>query len=315
MFGKGGVGKTWLMMDIARSIGGGIPFLGYNTIKTDVIYIDFENPESVLNLRAQKLGDAENVWFWRVNNPEIKPPKLDKPDWTDYKSLPKGSVLIFDTLRAAHGKDENASDAMNTIMERVKELRDMGFTIILLHHTPKNSDKIAKGSTAIVDLADHILGLTRVRKTKDGQEVVIDDDESAEDVVYRFGVREKTRFEPYHVYLTLNPDRGFELAPDPQESTLKEMGEMLSEKGPMNKTALVDLAKSQLRVPEKKGRKLVDIGNGRYWRVGEKGQRNSQLVTPIQFGSSAGPIGVAKLPNWIETMKPQQNQRVYSETI
>ena len=243
LFGKGGIGKTWLMMDIARSIGGGIDFLGYETQQTTVIFIDFENPLAVLNTRTQKLGEADNVHFWRVGH-ELKPPKLDSPEWEQYKELPDGAVLVFDTLRASHGRDENASNEMASVMEKIKELRDMGFTIILLHHTPKNSDKIAKGSTAIVDLSDHILGLTRVRKTNGGQEVVVDDDDDDEEAIYRFGVREKTRFEPHHIYLTLNPDRGFELAPDPEEETLKSMHQLLLDSGALQKTVFAKECKA-----------------------------------------------------------------------
>lgn len=285
LFGKGGIGKTWLMMDMARSIGGGTPFLGLTTVESTVIFIDFENPLAVLNVRTQKLGDTEGVLFWRANNEKLKAPKLDSPDWEIYKNLPKGAVLIFDTLRASHGKDENASNDMGLIMGKLKELRDMGFTIILLHHTPKNSDKMSKGSTAIVDLSDHILGLTLVRKKQDGQDVVVDDEDGEDDAVYRFGVREKTRFEPYHVYLTLNPDRGFELAPDPQEDTLKEMRRILVEHGKLTKTVFLEYSKS-LSLGRGKLRKLFEIGQGRYWMVEVKAdQRNAHYVTPIQSAS------------------------------
>ncbi len=287
LFGKGGIGKTWLSMDMARSIASGTPFLGLGTVKTPVIFVDFENPLAVLNTRTQKLGEAEDVFFWRANNDKIKAPKLDKSEYELYKQLPEGSILIFDTLRASQDRDENKSNEMGLIMGRLKELRDMGFTIILLHHTAKNSDKIAKGSTAIVDLADHILGLTLVRKKRDGQEIIVDDEDSEGDLVYRFGVREKTRFEPYQIYLTLNPDRGFELAPDPQEDTLKEMFECLSEHDFINKTDFLRECKTKVGLGEKKIRRLFDIGQGRYWKVEKVGSHNTQMVTPIQFGSLA----------------------------
>ncbi|MBT6230218.1 MAG: AAA family ATPase, partial [Candidatus Scalindua sp.] len=177
VFGKGGIGKTWLMLQIARCIGSGKPWLGYETRKTPVIFVDFENPLAVLNSRTQILGDGENVYFWRAHNDNLKAPKLDSNEWVQYKRLPEGAVLVFDTLRASQSKDENASNDMSLIMGRLKELRDLGFTIVLLHHTPKNSDKAPKGSTAIVDLADHILGLTRVKKKQNGKEEVIEDDE------------------------------------------------------------------------------------------------------------------------------------------
>ncbi len=306
LFGKGGIGKTWLVMDIARCIGSGSDYLGHQTIKTPVVFIDFENPLAVLNTRTQKLGEAGNVHFWRVGH-TLKPPKLDSDGWDQYKGLPDGAVLVFDTLRASHGRDENASDHMASVMERIKELRDSGFTIILLHHTPKNSDKISKGSTAIVDLSDHILNLSRVRKAKDGEDVLVDDDDD-EDAVYRFGVREKTRFEPHHIYLTLNPDRGFELAPDPEEETLEGIRQLLLNTGPLPKTALAKECKT-LELGQKKALKLIDRGVGRFWKVDSTGQKNSQVMTAIQFGSVATPIESAELPNTLESeLKPQKQE-------
>jgi len=290
VFGKGGIGKTWLLLDMARCIGSGIPFLGFETNKAPVIFIDFENPLAVLNTRTQTLGDTEDVHFWRVNNDKMKAPKLDSKEWEQYKCLPAGAVLIFDTLRASQSRDENASNEMSLIMNRLKELRDSGFTIILLHHTAKNSDNVAKGSTAIVDLADHILGLTRVKKKRDGQEIVVDDDDndSDEDTIYRFGVREKTRYEPYHVYLTLNPDKGFELAPDPQEETLKDMHKVLIEHGTLNKTSFIEKCRS-LSVSKDKLRKLVGIGCGRYWNIEAGSEKNAKFVIPksvFQFSNT-----------------------------
>lgn len=196
---------------------------------------------------------------------------------------------------------------MGLIMSRLKELRDMGFTIILLHHTAKNSDKVAKGSTAIVDLADHILGLSLVKKKQSGQDVVIEDDEDTEDeAVYKFGVREKTRFEPYHIYLTLNPDRGFELAPDPQEDTLKEMHRILTESGELTKTAFIDSCKG-LCVGRHRLRKMVELGQGRYWNIEKhKDQKNAQIVTPkIQFASLPPLYRGEKLNNCPDTLKDE----------
>ena len=297
LFGKGGIGKTWLIMDIARCIGSGIDYLGYKAQQAPVIFIDFENPIAVLNTRTQRLGKAEGVHFWRMGN-ELKPPMLDSPEWEQYKELPKGAVLVFDTLRASQSGDENQSRDMAKVMNRMKELRDLGFTIILLHHTAKNTDNVSKGSTAIVDLADHILGLTRVRQKEDGQDTVVDDGAEGfdTDMVYYFGNYQKTRFEPHGIHLTLNPDRGFELAPDPEEETLKRIHQLLLNTGPLPKTAFTKECKT-LDLGEKKARKLIDRGKGRFWKIEAAGQKNTQLVTANQFGSSATPIESEKLPN------------------
>jgi archaellum biogenesis ATPase FlaH len=300
LFGKGGIGKTWLVMDIARCIGSGIDYLGYKAQQAPVIFIDFENPITVLNTRTQRLGEAKDVHFWRMGN-ELKPPMLDSSEWEQYKELPKGAVLVFDTLRASQSGDENQSKDMAKVMNRMKELRDLGFTVILLHHTAKNTDNVSKGSTAIVDLADHILGLTRVRQKEDGQDTVVDDGAEGfdTDMVYYFGNYQKTRFEPHGIHLTLNPDRGFELAPDPEEETLKRIHQLLLNTGPLPKTEFTKECKT-LDLGEKKARKLIDKGTGRFWSIEAGGAKNTKLVTAIQLGSSATPIGSEKLPNYPE---------------
>jgi len=298
LFGKGGIGKTWLVLDIARCIGSGTDYLGYKTQQAPVIFIDFENPIQVLITRTKKLGEAENVYFWRTGY-EFKPPKLDSPEWEQYKDIPEGAVLIFDTLRASQSKDENDSREMAGIMNRMKELRDMGFTIILLHHTAKSANKTSKGSTAIVDLADHILGLTKVEQKEEKPNTVVDDDAEGfdTDAVYYFGNYEKTRFEPHGIHLKLNPDRGFELAPDPEEETLKKMHQVLQDSGPLQKTAFKLKVNEILNIGQRKAMILIDRGKGRFWKIEAAGQKNAQLVTANQFGSSATPIESEKLPN------------------
>jgi len=52
-----------------------------------------------------------------------------------------------------------------------------------------------------------------------------------------------------------------------------------------------------LNLGQKKALKLIDKGTGRFWRVESAGQKNAQVVTAIQIGSSATPKGSEKLPN------------------
>jgi hypothetical protein len=187
---------------------------------------------------------------------------------------------------------------MANVLGRLKELRDIGFTVVLLHHTAKNNDRVAKGSTAIVDLADHILGLTLVKKKADGKDVVVnDDDEDQEEVVYRFGWREKTRFEPFHLYLTLNPDRGFELAPDPQDRTLELMAEILEDLGPCSKGDLYDVCKKILNLSQKKVRRLLNQGAGRLWDIKKAPGKNLFTIEPKNSKSATGPADLKNVSN------------------
>ncbi len=194
--GKGGVGKSWLCLQLAQALVRGLPYLGLKAKKTPVTYIDLESPLPVLVERIRCLGIAD-VQFWHTTSP-MPPPRLDSNNYELYKQMPLG-VLIFDSLRAAHLKDENASNEMCGIMTRLKELRDCGFTIIVLHHTPKAGNRIIKGSTAIVDLADHVLTLASVT------------DKATSKRYCRLGTQDKTRYRPYQVFVELHGEDGFEL--------------------------------------------------------------------------------------------------------
>jgi hypothetical protein len=184
--------------------------------------------------------------------------------------MPSGSLVIFDTLRAAQGRDENDSRHMAQIMMKLKELRDMGLTIILLHHTPKGNDRIYKGSTAIFDLADHVLSLYKVRK---GTHNEVHDDDDDTDCYYRFGTKDKTRYEPFHIFLQFNPEKGFEIAPDPDTADMEAIQELLAKNGRQNQSQLFELVKDELDIKSKgKLYALLRKGDGKYWRAEKEGR-------------------------------------------
>jgi hypothetical protein len=154
---------------------------------------------------------------------------------------------------------------MAEVMTRLKELRDVGFTILLLHHTPKSNDQTYKGSTAILDLADHILSLHKVRKGS----LEETDDEETENVYYRFGTKGKTRYEPFHIFLEFQKEHGFVIAPDPDTVDMEEIYDLLKEeKEPLKQSEVFDLAKSKLGITSKgKLIRLLNKGVGEFWET------------------------------------------------
>lgn len=267
--GKGGMGKTTIAIQVGDAISRVIPFLGHETIQRPVVYVDFENSLPVLIDRIKRIGASE-VSFWHTTN-EIRPPRLDSKEWVLYKQLPQGSVLIFDTLRAAQSRDENDSQHMAFIMQRLKELRDLGYTIILLHHTPKSNERIYKGSTAIFDLSDHVLGLYKVRK---GNHEEIEEDDDTDESCYRLGTKDKTRYEPYHVFLEFDKSKGiFRIALDPDTDDLEAIQQILEEKGNLNQSQIFEIVKEELNLKSKS--KLVSLlrkGNNKFWKAEGKGR-------------------------------------------
>jgi archaellum biogenesis ATPase FlaH len=226
LYGRGGIGKTTLMMMLADAIDRGETIFGMATVKTRVIIVDFENSLAVLSERAKRTA-VEDVLFWDSGQ---NPPSLDKTDWVAYEELLKqypGAVFVFDTLRSSHSGDENSSEVMTVIMQRMRQLRDAGATIILLHHTPKGNDRQFKGSGAIFDLCDQTLALYQTAKPGSDQEASDDDDDPEK--VYRFGTGKKTRYRPHRVFLTFDTEQEvFTLAKDPADEALEQLYSIVS---------------------------------------------------------------------------------------
>jgi hypothetical protein len=224
---KGGLGKTWLSLGLANAVAEGLPFLGLQTSRRPVFYFDFENPLPLLIARARIL-DVRAVNFWHLSA-EIPPPKIDGPDFALFKQIPSGSLVIFDTLRAAHDGDENSSQDMALVMGRLKELREHGLDILLIHHAVKADERTYKGSTAISDLADHVLSLHRVRR---GNFQEIEDDAGPDsDALFSLATA-KTRFEPFHLHLSFNPTAGgFAIAADPTVEALDALADYIAGPG------------------------------------------------------------------------------------
>ncbi len=270
VFCPGGGGKTWLLMQLAKAIATGEPFGDLQTLQAPVYFIDFENPLSVVKERREKIGPAPGFWYWHLACP-TGPRKLDEEAWTDYKTLPPG-LLIFDTLRASHNGDENSSKDMALVLSRLKELREAGFTIVVLHHTPKGNDGTYKGSTAILDLADHVLSLERQGKTED--------EEFDPDSIFKFGCRIKTRFEPHSVFLSFDPAHGFTTKDDPDDETMKIMRDILSKEGPLKQKEFRKTLEEKLEMKKSRIFKLLRKGTGTLWNV-ERGDKNSMLYSSI----------------------------------
>lgn len=186
-------------------------------------------------------------------------------------------------------------------MRRMRELRDAGATVVLLHHTPKGNDRQFKGSGAIFDLCDQTLVLYQTAKPGSEQEASDDDDDP--DKTYRFGTGKKTRYRPHRVFLSFDSEREiFALAQNPDDAALESLREIITSMslvGCAKQTEIVRRASEaggETFGGEKKIISLLKKGIGHYWTT-EKGLHNSTIYRPIQCGSMAPPIESEKLPN------------------
>lgn len=276
-FGRGGIGKTTLAMQLLDAISRGAEIFGRQATQRPVICVDFENSLAVLAERCRNIG-ANNVLFLDSGS---NPPRLDRGECSQYLDLLEqypGAVFVFDTLRSSQSGDENDSQAMTKVMDFLRRLRDAGATVIVLHHTPKASDRKYKGSGAIFDMADHVLALYPVRAPGDDGEAD-DDDDAAK--VYRFGTSQKTRYEPDRIFLTFDAEtRCFVPAQDPGDADLEAIADAIEaiinrDDVPTQRCIIDHLAGV---VPKHKVSSLLKRGDGERWTA-KHGANNSRIYT------------------------------------
>jgi hypothetical protein len=278
LHGPAGLAKTWLALCICKAVSEGVPFLGLPTKQRFATYIDYENPFPNLADRIRKLN-IQDVRFWHLSF-SPRPPKLDGPDWTLYKALPSG-LIVFDTARSSFEGDENSSQDVGLVMNRLKELRELNNDVILLHHTPRRNERASKGSTAWEDMADHVLAFYKVKKeTLEDTDEEVDFDPRA---LLSLGTGRKTRFEPFRMYITLDPENGgFSLEEDPKATTIDAIANYISGEGcGKNQGEIISWAREAGIGPKMRSSfiAVLNRGEGKRWRS-HKGFRGAKCYEP-----------------------------------
>ena len=156
--------KTWFGLILAKALSSGSQFLGRETKKAPVIYVDRENPRQLLRARLSKLNSygTGDLKFWLR---EDDPPYLKRN--CEYLKLAiqnPGSLFIFDSLRRFHQADENDSKEMAQTMFPLSELMKQGTTVLFLHHRGKSEINQYRGSSDILAVVDIAFTLEKVKR-------------------------------------------------------------------------------------------------------------------------------------------------------
>jgi hypothetical protein len=179
--GPSASGKSFLALDAAAAISGGLSWFGHRTQMAPVIYVALEGEAGYRNrVRAyeQERGHPlpDSMGFL------IQPFKINDPqDVADLAAVAqKGSVIFIDTLnRAAPTADENSSKDMGQILEGAKALQAAtSGLVVLIHHTGKDANRGARGHSSFFAALDGAVYVERsttgrswsVAKAKDGED-------------------------------------------------------------------------------------------------------------------------------------------------
>lgn len=142
--------KTWIALEMAKSISMGINFLNseeFPTEKGNVLYIDQEMSQVELQRRGRQLGfkKMENQ-FWIISNSDLNlNSKADEdPEEDTARQLNsfirryKIRVVFIDTFRAvAGGLKEDKAEEVRAFFNKFKALKDEGVTLVFLDHCRK----------------------------------------------------------------------------------------------------------------------------------------------------------------------------------
>ena len=161
--------KTFLTLNMTLAMASGQSFAGFNIEKQSrILHLSAEGGYFPTRERIQTMArgineDAlNNIYFSKYVNLSV-----DVDD--DYRELQRlieearPDVLVLDPLIRFHSQDENSSTAMNVVFRRFRELIDKyNLSIIIVHHTGKNTSLGGRGSSLIRGEYDSCITLKKL---------------------------------------------------------------------------------------------------------------------------------------------------------
>jgi len=134
--------KTWLALEIAKSIAEGKKFLGeYGVIKGRVLYLNGEMSQREFQRRGVLLGFNPDIEIF-ISNREVDLYKNEAMvEWLlEYINEQGINLVVLDTFRAfAGGMKEEKAEEVREFFNRLKPLKDLGVALLILDHCRKPS--------------------------------------------------------------------------------------------------------------------------------------------------------------------------------
>jgi hypothetical protein len=167
--GDSGVGKSTLALALAGAVAHGVPFLDLRTMQRTALYVDGENPGSVVRERLERLGIKETralqVWGgWNEVAP-LGPHFSGVIEWAkEHRGL-----IVYDSLIQFHSGSEQDSSETRQYMLHFRTLAHLGASVLILHHTGKGENaRQYRGSSDIKAAVDQALVLEALGESESG---------------------------------------------------------------------------------------------------------------------------------------------------
>jgi RecA-family ATPase len=157
--------KTWLALALAKAVSDGGQFLGLQCDRAPVLYLDRENPASVIRDRLARIGvdftashRHANFKYWGGWQAEA-PPGIG--DFRLEEMSLRGPFIILDPFVRFHGGDENSASEMARVMAELRKLAFRGASVLAIHHKSKAEASKYRGSSDIAAGVDVGIALSK----------------------------------------------------------------------------------------------------------------------------------------------------------
>lgn len=164
------VGKSWLSLLLGLCVCAGEPFLGFATVKSEVLYLALEDTYERIKQRSWKLVDeAKGTLCFAIASDNVGNGLI--PQLEDYlHDFPETRLVIIDTfqmVRPVTCEMSYAGDYKD--LTPIKAFADKnGLAIVVVHHTRKAGDNdvlnTVSGTTGVTGCADSTMVLSNVNR-------------------------------------------------------------------------------------------------------------------------------------------------------
>lgn len=162
--------KSFFVIQLGLSVATGKEFLGMETERSNVLYVNFEIAEEMLQRRLQdsvsELGiePPSNFVTATVRNIALEKDsgREQLADVIASAGLEHGTpdLVILDPRRNSMESDENQSEILTAWCANVDSLRDeFGFTTLIVHHVGKSTNGVGRGSSVFDGWVDGHMAL------------------------------------------------------------------------------------------------------------------------------------------------------------
>jgi hypothetical protein len=242
-------------------------FLGLHSRWTTVLHIDCENGIAEIKRRCElfNIKFAPELLFWSLDDPNLgPPPQLPNPIYEDFAT--RGWVLVFDSLAfQTSGKVIKAEDIVPILYEFKRLSAKTGVPVIAIHHSSDKDDR------------NTYLGSTFIRASLDAGyfvETTKDPRNGDRQLVEFYSIKGRRGGMPELSMQLDFADGTYWKVRSTHEEAKREPMQILADVIESNPQIVKEELIARSKLPRHKARKLLQLGEGKYWRAVKVGDKN-----------------------------------------